>query len=291
MKLSRRQVGAGAAALLASKTARASPFDADAVSNQSPLRSVLWSWTTPEQVRELRDGSPLFTRVTNKDGERGYLYTVLQKKNGLAADLLRGKRFDKGRFGWWNPWATCDGFFDEKWGERLLRLELVPEAWLAVVRSSQPEPTVFDLDNRPVSKDQLEGQPQRLAGAFFIHDQLNGDERWWCNPSIGGWARFYREVYLGDESLIRGWSIDTPQIRERLTSAADRLEALASRTDGNQFWRCQWQQRTLADWDERSRPADAFTAYRRSLAFSSPEYNEDAGTLKHLATLLRQRVT
>jgi hypothetical protein len=286
--LTRRQLGTGAAALLAAGSARAGSLEADAVSNRSPVRSVLWSWTTGEQIAELRGGSPLFTRVTNKDGERGYLSQVLQKKTGLACELLRSRRFDKGRFGWWNPWATCDGFIGERWGERLLRIELVPRAWLAVVRSSQPGAQVLDLDNRPVTEEQLRANPARLAGAFFVHDALTGGERWECDPSFGGWAKGYREVYLGDEALVGGWSCDSAQIRERITAAADGLETLA-KAGATAMGNCRWQDAVMTAWDSGEHPADALEAYRRGLAFSSLEYNATAGNLKRLANLLRAR--
>ncbi len=287
--LTRRQLGTGAAALLAAGSARAGTLEADAVSNHSPARSVLWSWTTGEQLAELRGGSPLFTRVTDQDGERGYLYSVLAQKTGPAVELLRGRRFDKGRFGWWNPWATCDGFLGERWGERLIRIELVPHAWLAVVRSSRPQATVFDLDNRPVSEDQLRAHPERLAGAFFVHDQLLGTERWACNPSIGGWVQGYREVYLGDESLVRGWTADSVQLRDRLASAAGCLEALAAIAPEREVAHCRWAAKVLGEWDAPAPPADALEAYRRALAFSTAEYDSSPGNLRRLATLLRSR--
>lgn len=285
--LTRRQLGTGAVALLAGGSARAETFDADAVANASPLRSVVWSWTTAEQADELRHGSPLFTRVTNKDGERGYLHTVLQKQEGRAAELLRSKRFDKGRFGWWNPWATADGYLGERWGDRLLRIQLEPRAWLAVVRSSEPSARVLDLDNRPVSDAQLKAEPDRLAGAFFIHDELSGSERTWCDPSIGGWAVGYREVYLGDEALVRSWSQRTGQIDARLESAAGALEKLAGlELPGTNV--CRWRAMVLRAWDNQPSTAPEFQ-YRRGLAFASEEYRDTPDNLRRLAKLLRER--
>jgi len=288
--LTRRQLGTGAVALLAGGPARAESLEADAVSNHSPLRGVVWSWTTAEQIAELRAGESLFSRVTNKDGERGYLHQVLQQKTGLAAELLRSKRFDKGRFGWWNPWATCDGFRGERWGDRLLRIELRTDGWLAVVRSSEPKPKVLDLDNREVSETRLSTQPERLAGAYFVHDALLGGERDWCDPSVGGWATGYREVYLGDELRVGRWSYDSPQLRDRLTAAANALEALGNAADERPTPMCKWQQEVAHCWEDGGRPMTPLETFRRGLAFSSPEYNATPENLRRLAALLRSRV-
>ncbi|HXK17414.1 MAG TPA: hypothetical protein VNG33_06420, partial [Polyangiaceae bacterium] len=97
-------------------------FAEHAISNRTPARRELFTWTTAEQIQEIRAGSVLMTR-TERDGlGPGYAMQVLTTLAGCTAcipsqadavalaALLSGPAFAKARYAWTEPWATRVGW-------------------------------------------------------------------------------------------------------------------------------------------------------------------------------------
>jgi hypothetical protein len=101
----------------------------DPVNDNDAPRRVLYTWTTSEQVAELRRRPVLLTRASSPTLGVGYLFTLLGERaargDALARRLL-DPRLAKGRFAWANPWATCKGVTGEDYGAELLRVVLKP---------------------------------------------------------------------------------------------------------------------------------------------------------------------
>lgn len=113
------------------------------VAANAPPPSVVWSWTTAEQVAELRRDRILFTRESSPALGRGHLFDILDAraaKGDAAAARLVGVELAKGRFGWTNPWATVRGATtSESYGRELLAITMKPDTWYARVLTSREE--------------------------------------------------------------------------------------------------------------------------------------------------------
>jgi len=190
---------------------------------------VFYSWTTDEQVAELRAGGPLFSRSESPGKGRGLAMTELASFAENASSLeqiLAGKLastvFEKARFAWTNPWATVLGWPGETYGNQLLEIELKPEAWIAMFSGNSL--LVFDGEGQNVPIAQAQASPGRIGAIFFM---ASG------SPSTGacGDGSFsrggvgFREFVLGSMQMVQSWSLATPAIAARLASDIAALEA------------------------------------------------------------------
>jgi hypothetical protein len=211
---------------------------------------VLYSWTTDEQVAELRAGAELFSRSEKPGMGRGLLFDTLATRTSsmdpVEAELagrLGTEVFAKARFAWPNPWATLLGLDGEDYGTQLLRIELKPEAWIAYLGSEGL--TVFDAEEQPVALSTALVTPERIGAIYFVAESDDGVRcDTFSNRGVG-----FREFALGNISMVARWSLDTAEIKERLQTDIDRLGQLKKEVDclrldmtGN--WpinlQCQW---------------------------------------------------
>ena len=162
-----------------------------------PVHRVLYSWTTAEQEAGLRDGARLFS-VGVVDGKgRGIALDALfafaeQNPDSLEAQLT--VLFDKARYAWPNPWATRMGFGTESYGDRLLKIVLSEEAWIARLSPAGTVADVWDLEGAPVAPEDVAATPERIAAFFFVRTSEAGPQ---CGSFFGGTGG-YREFVLGN---------------------------------------------------------------------------------------------
>ena len=265
MKLTRRELGVATAGLAVSSSAAA-------LETEGPLE--LWTWTTPEQIRGLEKWGLLFTRTERPDVGKGFAFNVLGTwKDDATAQLLLSERFEKGRFAWTNPWATCLGFGGETYGSELIRIEL--KAGSVFTRfSSRSGPPEAVTDSA------------RLAGFFFENDSADLDGAQ-CSTfrGDGGW----REVYVGDEQRVAGWSRRSRNISaqlERDISTLSRLSRDLSSVKVPDV--CSWLQSVKRAWWGEG--TGSLAEYARQLAFASPEYRPTPENLRRLITTLQARL-
>ena len=190
---------------------------------------VFYSWTTDEQVAELRAGGPLFSRSESPGKGRGLAMTQLaafgaasdQPVNQLAA-ILAGTIFAKMRFSWPNPWATLMGWPGETYGNQLLQVTLRPEAWIAIFSQSRGL-TVVDANGQAVDTEFALSKPKRIGAIYF---QSDGDgSKTHCGTFYQG-AVAFREFVLGNLQMVQSWSLATPEISARLQADIAVLEAV-----------------------------------------------------------------
>ncbi|MBL8950569.1 MAG: hypothetical protein JNK82_07330 [Myxococcaceae bacterium] len=266
MTLSRRQLGVAAAGLTVASRAGAAP------EVEGPLE--LWTWTTSEQIRGLEKWGLLFTRAERPDVGKGYAFEVLAKwKDDATAQLLLSERFEKGRFVWSNPWATCLGFGGESYGPELVRIELKPGSVLSRFSSrSGPPEAVNDA--------------ARLAGFHFENESadLNGTH---CSTFRGDGA--WREIYVGDEQRVAGWSRKSRAISARLERDISFLSRLSRDAAGLKVPDvCSWLASVKQAW--RGEGSGALAEYARQLAFASPEYRPTPENLRRIIAVLQARL-
>lgn len=220
------------------------------------------------------------SRRTTSDGKRGYLFDLLEaeaQKGNADAAALAGKDFELGRFGW--PFACGTRISPEGYGDVLLAIDLRPEATVVVIDARLPS----RLDVRTLAGDPVEDgiRDKKRIGAFFFTNTRsigNGTAAGGCfGPLV------YREIYVGNPSMVAGFSFATPEIFARLDAEIADLRNLARSLDCTEglVARCG---SIAAAWDGRD-DSRANRLYR-SLAFANPYGRTDGlplATLDRLA--------
>jgi len=262
------------------------PF-ADQVVWQVAQQRVFYSWTTDEQVAELRGGTDLFSRSERAAQGRGLLFTELAAygssgagAQATLADTLANDTFAKARFGWPNPWATLLGFPGESYGNQLLKIELVPEAWIASFDGTSL--SVFDVDKTEVPIETALGTPQRI-GAIFYRSRAEAGRRCGGTFSVSGVG--FREFALGNIAMVARWSLATPEIGERLKSDVAELQAFEKQIDclGETS---RWSSDVTCAWVAGVAGGSALSYYDFALGLPSELYRPSAMNIEALIAAL-----
>ncbi len=223
------QLGLGGS--LESRVEEAAPplFEGQQFDPVKPVARVVYSWTTAEQEAELRSGDALLLTGEAPGLGRGYAMDFVHElaeptpESGAAPDPLAQAVltvFTKYRYGWTNPWATRMGWPGETYGNSLIRVELRDEAWVVELESWGGS-RVLDLDGNLVDSEEAIAHPERIALIYFARDSSNGGAS--CGTFSSG-NNGYREFVIGNEAMIKEWSLGTAVIRERLESDIAELE-------------------------------------------------------------------
>jgi hypothetical protein len=260
-----------------------------AVSHADFARRTIYSWTTAEQVLELQQDATLLTRSMTTDGERGRAADIMMQLSASdsVAKVLSRPEYANRRFGWSNPWATLLGWETEQYGDRLIRIDLRPEAWVAraiVEVSGQVAWAFADVAGNPVTQAQVLAEPQRLAAVYFEDRRGEGEN---CGTlQLAGTA--FREYFVHNEAMIESWSIDTQDIRDELDAAVLAIETLLTAVNDRDCMEslgC-WPDTALDVWASDTAPAALFSLYSSALAFPNDAYTPRAENLQSLLEAL-----
>jgi hypothetical protein len=275
--------------LVAASTATAE-MAAFEVRHDDFARRTLYSWTTPDQVRELRENPALLTRAATAEGQPGRAAEVIRahaQSDQLAA-LLAQPRFENKRFGWSNAWATLRGFGGEKYGDHLLRISLREQAWLGrliVSRDGQLEWAFADIHGNAVASADVLGAPERLAAVYFVDLRGAG-----CG-TLGAIGSAFREYFLCNEAMLESYALYTSEIRDEIARSISALAGLRQALlDGH----CSsaeycWPDVALAEWSAAAAAEPALgPSYLAALAFPSADYSPTPANIAELVTLLGQ---
>jgi hypothetical protein len=236
---------------------------------------VFYSWTTDEQVAELRAGGPLFSRSERPGMGRGLAFTELaafaaadDTPDRQLAAALESEVFAKVRFTWTNPWATLLGFPGETYGTQLLEIELEPEAWIAVFNATGL--FVYDATGEVVPIETALADPQRIGAIYYQSSADDASD--YCGTFSFG-AVGFREFILGNISMVKRWSLSTPAIVERLQADIAALRAfeemLACVSVGDQG---SWSSAVSCQWSEGHFSGSFLLDYEFSLGIPSELY-------------------
>jgi hypothetical protein len=264
------------------------PF-ADQVVTEIGEQRVFYSWTTDEQVAELRAGTELFSRSERPGEGRGLLFTSLAafaevggSPEATLAGTLVNETFAKARFAWPNPWATVLGFPGEAYGNQLLKIELSSEAWIAYFEGGAL--SVVDVNNEVVPIETALATPERIGAIFHLSEAEAGKA--YCGSfSVGGVG--FREFALGNIAMVARWSLATEEIGGRLEDDIAELDAfhdkLACLGDTSGWYSdvtCLWRQRSSFGGSSFA------TAYDLSLALPSELYRPSSTNIEALIATL-----
>lgn len=277
----------GALAGSATLSAQLAAFE---VRHEDFARRTLYSWTTAEQVRELREDPTLLTRAATVGGEPGRAADVIQSRaaNDELAALLAEPRFENKRFGWSNPWATVQGYGGESYGNHLLRITLREQAWigrLIVGREGGLDWAFADVRGNRVAAAEVLRSPERLAAVYFVDLRGAG-----CG-TLGYIGSAFREYFVCNEAMLESFALYTAEVRAEVDRSISALSDLGEAlSDG----RCStpeycWPDAALSEWGaDGTREPTLGTRYLAALAFPSTDYSPTPSSIAELVKLLRQ---
>jgi len=257
-------------------------------------RQVIYSWTTPEQIAELRADPTLLTRSMNADGQRGRAadYILARASYDEMAAILARPEFEKKRFGWTNAWATVMGWVDEAYGTELLEIRLRPDAWIGQLDAEEWVWAFFDVNNQPVDLATVKASPERIAAIYFLDGTYSQSCGGGTFGGTVGPGPAYREYFVCNEAMIAGWSAHTAALRSELDAgigAITQLRAAIAAHDcsdpATEDLAC-WRASVVELW--RRDPVSLLEGYEASLAFPNDFYLPVTDNLDALIAQLQQ---
>jgi hypothetical protein len=268
-----------------------------AVFHEQVARRTLYSWTTAEQIEELRTDPTLLTRSMTSEGERGRASDVIlehAETDPLAA-LLARPEYEKKRFAWSNPWATLLGWAGETYGDRLLGITLREEAWLGRLlldSSNVLHWAFFDTLGNPIDSALVLASPERLAAVYFV----DARDPAFCGGTINHTGSVFREYFVCNEAMVERWEAFTPALTAELEGGIAALEALRTSLE---HANCDvlteppacWRERVVAAWDTNLATAAQSTLvglYEASLALPNDLYMPSLRNIEYLLEALRR---
>jgi hypothetical protein len=262
------------------------------VLQDKPARRTLYTWTTRAQIEEIARDRVLLTRTESAEHGASYFDQVLEKRAAAKdplAQKLRTSAFARARFAWPAPWATFLGFPGETYGDELLQVTLKPSALIAVLRTSQPELTVVDMENRPVAVADALAHPERIAVVYFVHDT---PKTGYAASMAGPEERLaYREYVLCNESMIEAFAARTPEIAQEIERSADAAQAMGHflrAHPARSLLAASWNVAVAKEAWTRAEPVRTPRGvYEATLSFPNELYLPAAGPLIALADKLR----
>lgn len=211
--------------------------------NDDFIRKTLYTWTTSEQIEELRKNKKLLTKSMSPiNGYSLFDITIRDTafKNFLIARLLQQSQFAKKRFAWANCWATSMGLDDEKYGDQLIRIDLKDNAiigyfdpkYLAdpfqfydmkgnklkadyVIENQDRLGVIYHINSMEVSRTQ---QQTKRKGTYYQYVNRYKKEKWYIE---------FREFVVVNEQMIN-WSYGTEEIKNEIAAEINFLKQLLS---------------------------------------------------------------
>lgn len=242
---------------------------------------VLYTWTRAEQVAELRAQPVLLTRTHGRNGERSGFDHALDRDRSPLARHLRSPGHQARRFAWPRAWATRMGWPGADYGDRLIRIELRSNAWVARFDPDSAEGArwdVRDAGGEVVTDARVRAEPWRVAA---IYHEGRG-------PGADGTARTFREYVLVSEPAIARVSVGDDATSAMLAADRRELEVLADRLDALEVGSPRfddWTRRLAPRWDGGD-GNDLVALYESALSLGSEHYAPSPQHVRAIAEAL-----
>ncbi|MCW5808744.1 MAG: hypothetical protein KIT31_40715, partial [Deltaproteobacteria bacterium] len=196
----------------------------DAVFHDRFARRTLYTWTTTEQIEELRRTGVLLSRSESPTRGTSYAEQVLDalaRRGDPTALLLYSTGYAKARHAWPAPWATRAGWPDEQYGDQLIRITLRREAILVSLATATGAFAARDASGGAVSLEEARAHPERIAALYFVSDATSPPA-----PGVPPPKATYREYVVVNEAMIESWAVGTADVARELETNVDTIEAL-----------------------------------------------------------------
>jgi len=205
------------------------------VSNEDYFRNVLYSWTTPAQVRKIEKGKKTLIKGRGPQEVSFYEKSLSSKRfrNHPLAKVLKEKQFFKKRFAWPHAWPICHG--EKDYGHQLLKITLKDEALICRINPFYPGLTqIIDQKGTVIPMDSLEAIKDRIAAVYYINDKYTTKRMVRTNFSmhnkyhykdyIHQEEQFYREYVIVNENMIASTEYEYDAIIEKIEKELEFLK-------------------------------------------------------------------
>ena len=268
------------------------------------FQNTFYTWTTEEQITELRKNKTLLTK--SKSETKGYsLFDISLRdspfKNNSIAKLLLEEQFAKKRFAWTNSWATVMGWEGENYGNHLIKIILDDKAIIGkfdVFNMKEPF-SFFDLKGNPLTIDYVLKNKDRIAAIYHVN-QYEGKRfvHWrkrrgtYGTPTKGKKnveAKIpFREFVIVNEKMIKSWSYGTSDIKNEISSEIALLKQFQKSNEANKKAYGRWQD----SWDDSSSGNEnGFLNYHASTCFENNYYLFNTKNLQVIINNLQLALT
>jgi hypothetical protein len=205
------------------------------------VRDTFYTWTSPEQIAELRSGQNLLSRSKSKDNKLSHFDLAIRdpafSKSPITA-LLQDTLFTNKRFAWTNAWATVMGWDNEKYGDQLLQIVLDPRSIVGMFNENDKvHPYRFYyLNGQGVDEKTVLRSKNKLAALYHVSERsVKKPQR--CNQGytssrIGKRTQVpFREFVILNESMVKSWSYASPSVLSKIDSEIQLLKLASAEVD------------------------------------------------------------
>jgi hypothetical protein len=211
-----------------------------AVYNDDCARATFYTWTTVEQIEELRTTKKLLSK--SKSATKGY--SLFDKAindsifNGIPTiQLLKQEQFSKKRFAWVNGRATIMGWEGEKYGTQLIKMVVNTDAIIGKLDVNELTDPIhfFNLKGDSLTIKYVMENKNKIAVIYHLNSKQGIRTR----PKRKGTYYHYRgkskeyngeipfrEFVLVNETMIDTWSYGTEEIKNEIRSEIELLKLL-----------------------------------------------------------------
>jgi hypothetical protein len=250
-----------------------------AVTDDDFARRVLYTWTTPDSIAELRATHRLLVATASSGAFVSPFNSALAWQAGFATGeqreiaglLVTRPELVRRRYAWPAPFATVLGLGAHGYGTALIRIELRRDAWIGRFEPQAREPFSFvDTRGRSISNALVLAHPERIAAIFHVRPGARVESR-------------FREYVVCNEAMVASWSVATPEIRVELDAELALLEDLRPPVSALEPGEVSGP--AAPAWAHA--PASTVARWRAALAFDNDHYRPTAPHLDAIAAALR----
>ncbi|HRI63112.1 MAG TPA: hypothetical protein PK156_02710 [Polyangium sp.] len=255
-------------------------LDKRAVTEEHFARRELYSWTTPEQIAELRQTKTLLVATAKTHGAPSPYSRLLAKLaqgsssgHELAKLLAEHPGLVKRRYAWPSPFATSVPLGERSYGHALIRVVLKDESLLLKLDPLQHEPFLaVNQKNEPVPIADVVEHPEHIGAVLHMRYKADGGPR-------------FREYIICNEAMIARWSVGT--VRERAIVAEEaQLIADLLQSPIVSMLTAEAKLEAATVWARIPDKPTLLDAWRAAVAFDSPKYKPEPKTLGTIAASL-----
>jgi hypothetical protein len=238
------------------------------VSNDTPFRRVLYSWTTKEQAAALRRDRRLLLKGSQDTPFSAYDAGLWQSYNqDRLARLLFNPPFLMHRYAWVSAWATRFSADARPYGDELIRITLKEDALVVAFFPGAPAASrwaVFDLRGQRLTEAEGLKKASKIGAVYHVHRTQAGE------PT-------FREFIVCNEAMVESWALATDDLKEQLRKEQQALDIWRrSQLDGRPSFSPQevlsWQA-GIPDGSWATAPSSGREAiYESALAFATERY-------------------
>jgi len=220
------------------------------VYNNDFIRNTFYTWTTKEQIEEIRKTKRLLFK--NKSATKGYsLFDKLIRDSTLIdnqySKLLQEEQFSNKRFAWTDPWATIMGWEGETYGNQLIKITLSDSSIIGKLNVSEGiEPLSFyNIKGEKLSREFILKNKSRIAVIYHVSNyqgkrylrKRKNKGTFWIETNKKKRANGdipFREFVIINEAMIKDWSFGTSEIKNEILNEIETLKEFQKSTEANQ---------------------------------------------------------